>query len=76
MASIAGLMVFVAINMVKPAELRGIWHEGFASALVMVITALITLFSDLFLAVASGTVLFFLIKLIFPQSIKEGSLEH
>jgi sulfate permease, SulP family len=76
MASIAGLMVFVAINMVKPAELRGIWHEGLASAAVMITTALITLFSDLFLAVATGTVLFYLIKLLFPQSFKENGLEH
>jgi SulP family sulfate permease len=76
MASIAGLMVFVAINMVKPAELRGIWHEGLASTTVMLSTALITLFSDLFLAVAMGTVLFYLIKLVFPQSFKDNTLEH
>lgn len=68
MAAIGGLLVFVAFNMVKPPEVKGVWAEGKLSVAVMAVTALMTVISDLFTAVGTGTALFYLGRLIFRDT--------
>ncbi len=61
MACISGLLIYVACNMVKADEIRHVFSEGKFSTLLMIYTAIVTFLTDLFIAVSTGTALYYLV---------------
>lgn len=62
MACISGLLLYVALNMVKADELRHVLKGGKLPTFLMIYTALVTIFTDLFIAVSSATVIHYLVN--------------
>lgn len=58
MACIAGILLWVASNMVKPAEIREVWHHGKFHALIMVFTAVMVPLTDFLTGVLSAMILY------------------
>lgn len=58
MACIGGILIFVAVNMVKPAEVREVWnHNGFHAAL-MIYTAVAVATTDFLKGVLSALIIY------------------
>jgi SulP family sulfate permease len=58
MACIGGILMFVAFNMVKPAEVREVWrHNGFHAGM-MVYTAVMVAVTDFLVGVLSALILY------------------
>lgn len=60
MACISGLLIYVACNMVKVEELRQVCLRGRIHAFLMVYTAVMTVATDLFIAVSTATAIYHL----------------
>lgn len=58
MACIGGILVFVAANMVKPAEVREVWNHNRFHACLMVYTAVMVAATDFLIGVFSALVLY------------------
>ncbi len=58
MACIGGILVFVAVNMVKPAEVRQVWRQNWFHAGLMVYTAVMVAATDFLIGVLSALVLY------------------
>jgi MFS superfamily sulfate permease-like transporter len=58
MACIGGILVFVAVNMVKPAEVREVWLHNRFHAGLMVYTAVMVAMTDFLVGVLSALVLY------------------
>ena len=56
--AILGILLFVAFNMVKPAELREVWQHNRFHAGLMVYTAVMVAVTDFLIGVLSALVLF------------------
>jgi MFS superfamily sulfate permease-like transporter len=58
MACIGGILMFVAINMVKPAEVREVWHHNRFHAGLMMYTAIMVPLTDFLIGVLSALALY------------------
>jgi sulfate permease, SulP family len=58
MACIGGILMFVAFNMVKPAEVREVWHHNWFHAGLMVYTAVMVPLTDFLIGVLSALALY------------------
>ena len=58
MACIGGILIFVAVNMVKPAEVREIWKHGGVDAGIMAYTAIMVVITDFLIGVLSALVVY------------------
>ena len=58
MACIGGILMFVAVNMVKPAEVRDVWRHNRFHAGLMIYTAVMVPVTDFLVGVLSALVLY------------------
>jgi len=58
MACIGGILLWVASNMVKPAEIREVWRHGWLDAGMMVYTALMVPLTDFLTGVLSAMIIY------------------
>ncbi len=58
MACIGGILLFVAVNMVKPAEVREVWNHNRFHAGLMVYTAVMVPMTDFLIGVLSALVVY------------------
>jgi sulfate permease, SulP family len=58
MACIGGILMFVAFNMVKPAEVREVWNHNRFHALLMIYTAVMVPLTDFLIGVLSALALY------------------
>jgi sulfate permease, SulP family len=58
MACIGGILMFVAVNMVKPAEVREVWNHSRFHAGLMVYTAVMVAVTDFLIGVLSALVIY------------------
>jgi MFS superfamily sulfate permease-like transporter len=58
MACIGGILLFVAVNMVKPAEVREVWNHNWFHAVLMIYTAVMVPVTDFLVGVLSALVLY------------------
>ena len=58
MACIGGILMFVAVNMVKPAEVREVWNHNRFHAGLMVYTAVMVAVTDFLIGVLSALVIY------------------
>jgi MFS superfamily sulfate permease-like transporter len=68
MACIGGILVFVAVNMVKPVEVRYVWKQGRFHAGMMVYTAVMVPMTDFLIGVLSALVLYGLLYRFFDRA--------
>jgi MFS superfamily sulfate permease-like transporter len=64
MACIAGILLWVASNMVKPAEVREVWREGRLPAALMAFTAVMVPLTDFLTGVLAALVLHAALSLV------------
>ena len=58
MACVGGILMFVAFNMVKPAEIREVWNHNRFHALLMIYTAVMVPLTDFLIGVLSALALY------------------
>lgn len=58
MACIGGILMFVAVNMVKPAEVREVWRHNRFHAALMIYTAVMVAVTDFLIGVLTALVLY------------------
>ena len=58
MACIGGILMFVAVNMVKPAEVREVWNHNRFHAVLMIYTAVMVPVTDFLIGVLSALALY------------------
>lgn len=58
MACIAGILLFVSYNMVKPAEVREVWNHNRFHAFLMVYTAVMVPLTDFLVGVVSALIIY------------------
>jgi SulP family sulfate permease len=58
MACIGGILMFVAVNMVKPSEVREVWRHSTFHALLMVYTAVMVAVTDFLIGVLTALALY------------------
>lgn len=54
MASMGGILIWVAFNMVKPAEIKLVWHHNRLHAALMIYTAVMVILTDFLVGVLSA----------------------
>jgi MFS superfamily sulfate permease-like transporter len=69
MACIGGLLVFVAVNMVKPAEVRDVWRHSRFHATLMVYTAVMVTVTDFLIGVLSALALYAVLHRFFEPPV-------
>ena len=62
MACIGGILFFVAINMVKPAEVREVWRHNRFHSCMMIYTAAAVIVTDFLIGVLSALILYAILK--------------
>jgi MFS superfamily sulfate permease-like transporter len=67
MACIGGILMFVAANMVKPAEVREVWNHNRFHAWLMVYTAVMVAMTDFLIGVLSALAIYFVLYRWFDQ---------
>lgn len=67
MACIGGILVWVASNMIKPAEIKEVWHSGRFSAFIMVYTGVMVVLTDFLTGVLSAMIIYAIGKLILDR---------
>ena len=80
--ALAGLLIIIGFGIIKPANIRGVWHTGNIQRIVMVITFALVLLIPLEYAVLAGVVLSILLFTIrqshritvMEWKLKEGRL--
>lgn len=78
MACIGGILVWVASNMIKPAEIREIKHLGKFEFSMMLYTAVMVPMTDFLTGVLSALIIYFVVKKFFSKkntTSKEQTLE-
>jgi MFS superfamily sulfate permease-like transporter len=58
MACIGGILLFVAVNMVKPAEVAEVWRHNRFHAAIMIYTAAMVVMTDFLIGVLSALILY------------------
>jgi MFS superfamily sulfate permease-like transporter len=76
MAFVGGLLVYVASNMVKVHEVKLVMKAGHLHIFLMFWTAVMTLLTDLSIAVVSATVLYYAIKTLLEKFAPNVRFEH
>jgi SulP family sulfate permease len=71
MACIGGILVWVASNMIKPAEIKEIKREGKFEFAMMIFTAVMVPVTDFLTGVLSALIIYFLVKKLYPQLTKK-----
>jgi SulP family sulfate permease len=72
MACIGGILVWVASNMIKPAEIKEIKHAGKFEFSMMVYTAVMVPMTDFLTGVLSALVIYFVVKYAFKKMKKSS----
>jgi SulP family sulfate permease len=67
MACIGGILMFVAVNMVKPAEIREVWRQRRFEAAMMIYTAVMVVITDFLIGVLSALVVYFLSRRVLDR---------
>ena len=67
MASIGGILVWVASNMIKPSEIKEIKHAGKFEFSMMVYTAVMVPMTDFLTGVLSALVIYFVVKYAYKR---------
>jgi SulP family sulfate permease len=76
MACIGGILVFVAVNMVKPAEIRQVLGHGRFHTAMMVYTAVMVPMTDFLIGVLSALVLYGLLCRFFDRAPPAEQAPH
>ena len=58
LACIGGILLWVATNMVKPAEIREVWRHNRFHAFLMIFTAIMVVVTDFLVGVLSGLIVY------------------
>jgi sulfate permease, SulP family len=64
MACIAGILLWVAGNMIKPAEVKEVWKEGSLHQFIMVFTAIMVPLTDFLTGVLAAIILYAVLSFI------------
>jgi SulP family sulfate permease len=72
MACIAGILLWVASNMVKPAEIRDVWNHNWFHALLMIYTAVMVPLTDFLTGVLSALILYAVLYRFFDRPKPEA----
>jgi len=75
MACIGGILVWVASNMIKPAEIKEIRHLGKFEFSIMLYTAVMVPMTDFLTGVLSALIIYFVVKYAFKK-IKPKETSH
>jgi SulP family sulfate permease len=67
MACIGGILVWVASNMIKPAEIREVKKHGMFEFAMMLYTAVMVPMTDFLTGVLSALVIYFTVKYVFKK---------
>jgi SulP family sulfate permease len=70
MACIGGILVWVASNMIKPAEIKEIKHAGKFEFAMMIYTAVMVPMTDFLTGVLSALIIYFVVKYAFKKMKK------
>ena len=70
MACIGGILVWVASNMIKPAEIKEIKHAGKFEFSMMIYTAVMVPMTDFLTGVLSALIIYFVVKYAFKKMKK------
>lgn len=70
MAAIGGILLWVASNMVKPAEIKEVWRHGRFEASIMIYTAVMVPLTDFLVGVLSALVIYAILYRFFGKPIK------
>lgn len=73
MACIGGILIWVASNMIKPAEIREVKHLGKFEFAMMVYTAVMVPVTDFLTGVLSALIIYFVAKAVFKKRVKSIS---
>jgi sulfate permease, SulP family len=74
MACIGGILLWVASNMIKPAEIKEVKRTGKFELAMLVYTAVMVPLTDFLTGVLSAMILYYIIVKFFPQVKKEDVL--
>ncbi len=72
MACIGGILVWVASNMIKPAEIKEIKHAGKFEFSMMIYTAVMVPMTDFLTGVLSALIIYFVVKFAFKKMKKDN----
>ena len=67
MACIGGILVWVASNMIKPAEIREVRHDGKFEFSMMLYTAVMVPLTDFLTGVLSALIIYFIVKRVWRR---------
>jgi sulfate permease, SulP family len=67
MACIAGILLWVAGNMIKPSEIKGVWRHSRFHAALMVYTAVMVPLTDFLTGVLSALIIYAILRPFFDQ---------
>lgn len=70
MACIGGILIWVASNMIKPAEIREVKHLGKFEFSMMIYTAIMVPMTDFLTGVLSALIIYFVVKTIYKRKNK------
>ena len=70
MACIGGILIWVASNMIKPAEIREVKHLGKFEFAMMLYTAVMVPVTDFLTGVLSALIIYFVVKAVFKRRVK------
>jgi len=70
MACIGGILIWVASNMIKPAEIKEIKHLGKFEFAIMLYTAIMVPVTDFLTGVLSALIIYFVAKAVFKRRVK------
>lgn len=76
MACIGGILVWVASNMIKPAEIKEIKEHGKFEFAMMVYTAFMVPLTDFLTGVLSALIIYFIVKNAFKRKRNKQKEEH
>jgi MFS superfamily sulfate permease-like transporter len=68
MACIGGILMFVAFNMVKPAEVSWVWSHSLLHKFLMVYTAVMVAVTDFLIGVLSALIIYAVLYVTFGDS--------
>ena len=73
MACIGGILMFVAFNMVKPAEVREVWSHGLLHQAMVIYTAVMVAVTDFLIGVFSALVIYTIVAIVIRRFGPPGS---
>lgn len=74
MACIAGILFWVASNMIKPKEITAIIKQGYFHTALMTFTAVMVPLTDFLTGVLSALIIYFVLKPFFERASEESEL--